>query len=316
MRNFNIDFNRVFKTVLIIYAAFFIVGIVFMFVPSFGVKLDINFSGGTKLAYSYEGDVDDAEIESAVKEVIDNSFTVSKSTSLAGDTKTFEITLVGRESISAETQEELTGKLTETFGDNDITLYNSNSVSPNIAGTFFAKSLVAVLITAVLVVIYVGIRFRRIGGVSAAVTALLTLIFDVLVTFFVCVIFRLQIDSNYIAVVLTILGYSLNDTIVIYDRVRENERLNPDAEIGVLVNDSINMVKVRNIVTSVTTFIAVITIVVVSELFGLSSLRTFAVPMAFGIVSGGASSLFIAGPMWVIWNRHKAKKALAEGKKK
>ena len=316
MRSFNIDFNRVFKTVLIIYAAFFIVGIVFMFVPSFGVKLDINFSGGTKLAYSYEGDVDDAEIESAVKEVIDNSFTVSKSTSLAGDTKTFEITLVGRESISAETQEELTGKLTETFGDNDITLYNSNSVSPNIAETFFAKSLVAVLITAVLVVIYVGIRFRRIGGVSAAVTALLTLIFDVLVTFFVCVIFRLQIDSNYIAVVLTILGYSLNDTIVIYDRVRENERLNPDAEIGVLVNDSINMVKVRNIVTSVTTFIAVITIVVVSELFGLSSLRTFAVPMAFGIVSGGASSLFIAGPMWVIWNRHKAKKALAEGKKK
>ena len=316
MRSFNIDFNRVFKTVLIIYAAFFIVGIVFMFVPSFGVKLDINFSGGTKLAYSYEGDVDDAEIESAVKEVLDNSFTVSKSTSLAGDTKTFEITLVGRESISAETQEELTEKLSETFSDNDITLYNSNSVSPNIAGTFFAKSLVAVLITAVLVVIYVGIRFRRIGGVSAAVTALLTLIFDVLVTFFVCVIFRLQIDSNYIAVVLTILGYSLNDTIVIYDRVRENERLNPDAEIGVLVNDSINMVKVRNIVTSVTTFIAVITIVVVSELFGLSSLRTFAVPMAFGIVSGGASSLFIAGPMWVIWNRHKAKKALAEGKKK
>ena len=316
MRSFNIDFNRVFKTVLIIYAAFFIVGIVFMFVPSFGVKLDINFSGGTKLAYSYEGDIDDAEIESAVKEVIDNSFTVSKSTSLAGDTKTFEITLVGRESISAETQEELTGKLSETFGENDITLYNSNSVSPNIAGTFFAKSLVAVLITAVLVVIYVGIRFRRIGGVSAAATALLTLIFDVLVTFFVCVIFRLQIDSNYIAVVLTILGYSLNDTIVIYDRVRENERLNPDAEIGVLVNDSINMVKVSDTVTSVTPFIAVITIVVESELFGLSSLRTFAIPMAFGIVSGGASSLFIAGPMWVIWKRHKAKKAFAEDKKK
>ena len=76
------------------------------------------------------------------------------------------------------------------------------------------------------------------------------------------------------------------------------------------------MVKVRNIVTSVTTFIAVITIVVVSELFGLSSLRTFAIPMAFGIVSGGASSLFIAGPMWVIWKRHTAKKALAEDKKK
>lgn len=315
MRDFNIDFNKVLKPVLIIYAVFFLAGIAFIFIPSFGINLDINFSGGTKLAYSYTGDIGNEDIEASVEEVIDESFTITQSTSLAGDTKTFEITLVGKNSVSAEKQEELTQALTEKFADNEIALYNSNSVSPNIAGSFFVKSIVAVLITAVLVVIYVGIRFRRIGGVSAAVTALITLVFDVLVTFFTCIIFRLQIDSNYIAVVLTILGYSLNDTIVIYDRVRENERLNPGMEIGELVNDSINKVKIRNIVTSLTTFIAVITIVVVSELFGLSSLRTFAIPMAFGIISGGASSLFIAGPLWVIWKRHKAKKAAAVGKK-
>lgn len=315
MRNFNIDFNKTFKKVLIAYAAIFLVGLVFVFIPSFGVKLDINFSGGTKIAYSYSGDIADGDIETTVKEVIDNSFTVSKSTALAGDTNTFEISLVGKNSISAEKQEELTKALEEKFKDNEILLYNSNSVSPTIAGTFFAKSLVAVLITALLVVIYVGIRFKRIGGISAALTALCALVFDLLVTFFVCVLFKLQIDSNYIAVVLTILGYSLNDTIVMYDRVRENERINPDMEIGELVNKSINMVKVRNFVTSLTTFIAVVTIVVVSELFGLSTLRTFAIPMAFGIVSGGVSSLFIAGPLWVIWKRHKARK-LAEGGKK
>ena len=315
MRNFNIDFNKTFKKVLIAYAAIFIVGLVFVFIPSFGVKLDINFSGGTKIAYSYSGDIADGDIETTVKEVIDNSFTVSKSTALAGDTNTFEISLVGKNSISAEKQEELTKALEEKFKDNEILLYNSNSVSPTIAGTFFAKSLVAVLITALLVVIYVGIRFKRIGGISAALTALCALVFDLLITFFVCVLFKLQIDSNYIAVVLTILGYSLNDTIVMYDRVRENERINPDMEIGELVNKSINMVKVRNFVTSLTTFIAVVTIVVVSELFGLSTLRTFAIPMAFGIVSGGISSLFIAGPLWVIWKRHKARK-LAEGGKK
>ena len=315
MRDFNIDFNKVLKPVLIIYAVFFLAGIAFIFIPSFGINLDINFSGGTKLAYSYTGDIGNEDIEASVEEVIDESFTITQSTSLAGDTKTFEITLVGKNSVSAEKQEELTQALTEKFADNEIALYNSNSVSPNIAGSFFVKSIVAVLITAVLVVIYVGIRFRRIGGVSAAVTALITLVFDVLVTFFTCIIFRLQIDSNYIAVVLTILGYSLNDTIVIYDRVRENERLNPGMEIGELVNDSINKVKIRNIVTSLTTFIAVITIVVVSELFGLSSLRTFAIPMAFGIISGGASSLFIAGPLWVIWKRKKKKKAAAAGKK-
>ena len=309
MRNLTIDFNKAFKKVIIVYAVIFLAGLVFAFVPSFGVNLDINFKGGTKIAYSYSGELAEADVELAIKGVIDNSFTVSKSTALAGDTKTFEISLVGKDSVSAEKQEELTKALEEKFADNEILLYNSNSVSPTVAGTFFAKSLVAVLITAVLVVIYVGIRFRRIGGVSAALTALCALVLDLLVTFFICVFFKLQIDSNYIAVVLTILGYSLNDTIVMYDRVRENERLNPDKEIGELVNMSINMVKMRNFVTSLTTFIAVITIVVVSELFGLSTLRSFAIPMAFGIVSGGVSSLFIAGPLWVIWKKHKAKKA-------
>ncbi len=315
MRDFKIDFNKTFKPVLLVYAVIFLAGLVFAFIPGFGVNLDINFSGGTKIAYAYTGDIADADIEETVKGVIDKSFTVSKSTALAGDTKTFEISLVGKDSISAETQEKLTTSLTEKFADNTIELYSSNSVSPTIAGTFFAKSLVAVLITALLVIIYVGIRFRRIGGVSAALTALCALVFDILITFAVCIFFKLQIDSNYIAVVLTILGYSLNDTIVIYDRIRENERLNPDMEIGELVNTSINKVMIRNIVTSITTFIAVMTIVVVSELFGLSTLRTFAVPMAFGIISGGISSLFISGPLWVIWKRHKLKKQAASGKK-
>ncbi len=314
MRKINIDFNKSLKKVLIVYAIIFLAGIVFIFVPGFGVKLDINFGGGTKISYSYTGDISDADIESTAKGVLDKSFTVSKSTSLAGDTKTFEIALVGKNSVSAEKQEELTKSLTEKFADNEIALYNSNSVSPTVAGSFFVKSVVAVVITAILVVIYVGIRFRRIGGVSAAVTALCALVFDVLITFFTCVLFKLQLDSNYIAVVLTILGYSLNDTIVIYDRVRENKRLMPDAEIGEVVNASINTTLKRNVITSLTTFVAVMTIVTVSELFGLSTLRTFAIPMAFGIVSGAVSSLFIAGPLWVIWRRYKAKKAAAKKK--
>jgi len=309
MRNHMIDFNKTFKPTLIVYCAIFLAGIIVAI--AFGVKLDINFSGGTKIAYAYTGDIKDEDINSIVKDKIGKDFSLTRSTSLAGDTKTFEIALVGKNSLSAEKQEALTKALDEKFTDNKIEIYNSNSVSPTIAGTFFAKSLVAVLLTAVFVVIYVGIRFRRIGGVSAAITALAALVADVLITFFTCVIFRLQIDSNYIAVVLTILGYSLNDTIVIYDRIRENERMNPDQEIGELVNGSINLVIKRNIVTSLTTILAVLTIVVVSELFGLSSLRTFAIPMAFGLVSGSLSSLFISGPLWVIWKRRKKAKAAA-----
>ncbi len=305
MRKFNIDFNKNFKYVVIVYAVIFAIGIVSCF---FGVKLDINFSGGTKIAYSYTGKVDIKDVEKLVDEKLDADFTISQSTALAGDTETFEIALSGKNAISAEKQDELTKGLEEKFKDNKIELYNSNSVSPSIAGTFFAKSIVAVLITAVLVVIYVGFRFKKIGGVSAALTALVALVLDVLVTFFTCVIFGLQIDANYIAVVLTILGYSLNDTIVIYDRVRENKKLNPSMGVSELVNLSINQTIIRNIVTTITTIIAVLTIVVVSEIYGLTSLRTFAIPMAFGLVSGGISSLFVAGPLWVIWKNRKLKK--------
>lgn len=313
MRNFTIDFNKAFRKVIIVYAIIFLAGIIAALI--FKVDLDINFKGGTKISYSYTGEVADKDIEDTVKSTIDSKFSIMKSTALAGDTQTFEISLTGKKALSADDQEKLTKALTDKFKDNQIEIYNSNSVSPTLAGTFLLKSMVAVIITALLVILYVGIRFRRIGGISAALTSLCALVFDVLITFFACVFFRLQIDSNYIAVVLTILGYSLNDTIVVYDRIRENERINPDMEIGELVSSSINMVKTRNIITSVTTFIAIITIVVISELFGLTTLRTFGIPMAFGIISGGISSMFIAGPMWVLWKRHKAAAAKTEKKK-
>lgn len=305
-KKFNIDFSKVFKPVIIVYAVIFLAGILIAVFG--GIKLDINFSGGTKISYSYTGELSEKDIKTVADEKLDTTFKITKSTALAGDTKTFEIALVGKKSVSAETQENLTKALTEKFTDNKIELYNSNSVSPTVAGSFFLKSMVAILITAILVIIYVGIRFKRIGGVSAALTALCALVLDILVTFFVCVIFRLQIDSNYIAVVLTILGYSLNDTIVIYDRVRENKKFDPDMELRGLVNKSINQCVMRNIVTTVTTLLAVVTIVVVSELYGLSSLRTFAIPMAFGLVSGSISSICVAGPLWVIWKNHQAKK--------
>ena len=309
MREFKIDFNKTLKPVLIGYAVILIVGIVMSFV--FGVKLDINFRGGTNISYSYTGDISEDAVKKVVDEFVDADYTIKKSTALAGDTKTVDIALVGKDALDGETQEKLTDALVEKFKDNKIELYNSNTVNASIAGAFFAKAMVAVLIAAVLVVIYVGFRFRNIGGVSAALTALAALVLDVLVTFCACVIFRLQIDSNYIAVVLTILGYSLNDTIVIYDRVRENKKFNPDMEIGDLVNASVNRVMIRNIVTTVTTVMAVLTIVIVSELFGLSTLRTFAIPMVFGLLSGAFSSLFVSGPLWVIWKRHKANKAKA-----
>lgn len=305
-----VNSQKILRICLIVYAAVIVVGIAIACI--FGLRLDINFSGGTRISYSYTGEVAEKDAEAVIKDTIDKDFSLSKNTSIAGDTKTLTVALAGKNSLSAESQEAITKALTEKFKDNEIELYDSNSVSPTVAGTFLLKSLVAVVLTAILVVIYVGIRFRKIGGVSAALTALVALVLDILVSFFVCVIFRLQIDSNYMAVVLTILGYSLNDTIVVYDRIRENSKVYPDMAMGENVDISLRSVMVRNIMTTVTTVLAVATIIVVAEIYGLTSLRTFAIPMAFGLVSGCFSSLFVAAPLWVNYRNHKEKKAAAK----
>jgi len=305
MANKIINTKKWFKISIIAYAILIVAGIVMTVV--FGPKLDINFSGGTQISYEFEGEIAEDKFKATVSGSLDKDFTVSKSTSLTGDANYIVITLAGKNSISAETQENITKALEKDFADNKISLRDSNSVSPTVAGTFFLKSLVAVLITAVLVVIYVGIRFKKIGGVSASLTAFCSLILDLLTAFFICVIFRLPIDMNFMAVVLTILGYSLNDTIVIYDRVRENKSMYPEMSLSENVDKSVSNTLVRNIVTTVTTVCAVLTIVVVSEIFGLTTLRSFAIPMAFGLVSGCFSSLFISGPLWVMNKERKAK---------
>jgi preprotein translocase subunit SecF len=309
-----INFNKCFKPVLIGYAIFMAIGIILTCI--FGVNLDINFKGGTRITYSYTGELDYKSTEALIEKTLGKDVDVSESSGLADDSKKIVITLVGTDSLSNEAQQNLAKTLTKEYKDNTFELYDSNSVNPSVAGAFFAKSIAAVVLTGALVILYVGIRFRKIGGVSAGLTAFASLFLDIFVAFFICNIFRLQIDSNFMAVMLTILGYSLNDTIVVYDRVRENKGIYPNLTTAELVNLSLNTVKVRTIVTTTTTFLAVVMIIIVAELFGLTSLRSFAIPMAFGLISGCISSLFISAPLWVIWKNNANKKTPKSSKKK
>ena len=152
-------------------------------------------------------------------------------------------------------------------------------------------------------------RFKKIGGWSAGVFALVALLLDVSNVYFTFIICRLPIDSNFIAVALMILGYSLNDTIVIYDRVRENRRLSsPKTDIGDIVNKSINQNLSRTINTSITTFAAITVVFIVSLIFDLPSVTSFALPMMVGIVSGCYTTNCIVGPLWVMWKKHGKKK--------
>ena len=173
------------------------------------------------------------------------------------------------------------------------------------------RCLLALAIAAVLLLIYVGFRFRKIGGLTAGVAALIALLHDLLIVFFTFVIFGIELDNNFVAVMLTILGYSLNDTIVIFDRVRTLRRRS-DAPLADVVNDSLHHVMRRTIITTVTTCVAILAVLVVAIVMNVNSIISFALPMLLGAISGSYSSLFLSGPIWVKWMERREAKAAAQ----
>ena len=260
-------------------------------------KKDAN-SDDNVLVFTFEGSIEETD---TAKTKLEEALELTGITIAKDDTaKTLEVT------IPSTIESSVTAKLEKTFKDNKIQNIGSNTVSGTIANNFFLKCLVAVLIAGALVILYVGIRFRKIGGFSAGMFALLALLLDCFAAFAASVFFRLEIDSNFMSVILTTLGYSLNDTIVIYDRIRENAKLYPEMELRERINTSISQSLGRTIKTALATFLAIVAVVVVAEFFGLSTLRSFAIPMAVGILSGCISTLFLSSPLWYSWKKFAA----------
>ncbi len=303
MKNFDFVGKR--KLFYIISAAFILVGLVINLI--FGVKLDIEFTGGTLLRYGYEGELDAAAVESIVLDELPEAVVeVSKDTIL--------ITMTT--DIDVETQTTFIDILDEEFPKNEIEELQTSSPQASYGRTFFLKCWVAIALASLLVILFVGFRFRKIGGFSAAIMALAALLHDVLLAYFVFVIFRIPLNDNFMAVVLTILGYSLNDTIVIYDRIRENrrkmERTTPIAEI---VNVSVGQSFGRTLNTSICTLLAIGTVAVFALVTGTEDVTSFALPMSAGVIFGFYSSTFLSAPSWAKWVEYSnKKKALAKKK--
>ena len=304
----NLDFVGNLKKFVIVSAVLLLVGIVCTAV--FGPVLDINFAGGTKISYSYTGTLDTDKVAKLAGDTVGKKVSADITSGVSDSSHKLVISLSDNEALDSSTIDSLAKALKEGYADNKIEQIEVNSVSPTVGAVFFIKCLVAVVIACLLVIIYVAIRFRKIGGVSAAIAALIALLHDVLLAFFAAVILRLNIDSNFIAVVMTLLGYSLNDTIVVFDRVRENRRhYGQSKSIAEITNISNNQVLSRNIMTSLTTVIAIVTIMVVAEIKGLTSLRTLTIPLTVGLLSGTYSSVCISPGLWVKWQERKARKA-------
>lgn len=300
MKNYNFVANL--KKALIISLAIMLIGVVFNVI--FGTQMDISFKGGTLIRYSYEEAPDlDGMTKAAQKHL-------GKDASLSFDevnnTDVVTIKLPGE--VTTEQKEALDKDLDKNFKDSKLEVFSSNTLSASMGTKFLLRCLLALGLAAILLVIYVGFRFRKIGGVPAAVSALIALVHDLLIVYFTFVIFGIELNDNFVAVMLTILGYSLNDTIVIFDRIRTMRRRS-DAPLATVVNDSLHHVLRRTIITTATTCVAILAVLVVALVMHVDSIISFALPMLLGSISGSYSSLFLSGPIWVRWMEAKEKKA-------
>ncbi|MGN0653206.1 MAG: protein translocase subunit SecF [Gemmiger sp.] len=288
-----------------------IIAVILVFSVVFGVKMDVEFKGGAMVTVGYQGDLDLNEVKQTIADNVGQSnLTLQTGTDIVGD-KTLTITLPGSETLSTADLDSLIAALNEAYPESSFVQNEVSNVNPTIGNEFLAKSIVAVVAACVLILIYIAIRFRNIGGWTAGAMAIVALLHDLFVVFGVFVLLRIPLNGNFIAAMLTILGYSINDTVVIYDRVRENKGLyGKQKSLPELVNLSINQSFTRSLMTTITTCIALGVVCVVSAVFKLDSIFTFALPLMFGMISGVYSTICIATQLWVdVKNRQSAGKA-------
>jgi len=294
------DFVANLPKALMISAAIMVLGLLCNVI--FGTQMDISFKGGTQIRYSYEAEPNMDKFEELAKKHLGSEAQIKLDE--VNNKQVVSITLPGE--ISPDQSQALTDAAEKDLKDAGLKLETSNTLSASMGTKFLLRCLLALGLAAVLLV-YVGIRFRNIGGIPAGVSALIALIHDLLIVYFTFVIFGLNLNDNFVAVMLTTLGYSLNDTIVIFDRIRTLRRRS-DAPLAEVVNDSLHHVLRRTIVTTVTTCLAILAVLVVALVMHVDSIVSFALPMLLGAISGSFSSLFLSGPIWVRWMNRKGVK--------
>ena len=275
------------------------------------LNYSLEFTGGTSTTATFaEDDVYTLErAESEVAPVIAETAGI--------DAGTIQIqTVEGNNQVifkTSELTEEQSAKIDDLLKSQfKATEVDNQSISSTISGEMKKDAIVAIAVSSVLMLLYIAFRF---SDVKFGVSAVLALVHDVLVVFAAYSIGTLSVGNTFIACMLTIVGYSINATIIIFDRIRENMRTQDSKEsLEELVNKSIGQTFTRTIYTSLTTFIMVFVLAV----FGVDSVRQFAIPLIVGIISGCYSSVCVASPLWYVLSGkgEKEQKAVTYSKKK
>jgi preprotein translocase subunit SecF len=302
------------KIFFIISISLIMIGIAAMFIN--GIKLDIQFQGGTQI--TIQMDNSDYDLAKATKIAQDISGKIVTSTKLKTHISTSEdqsnllILKIGtKENLSNTMIMQIIDTIRTEFKVNEDNTFESQSIDPIIGDELLRNGLIAVVIASVLIILYVWVRFAILGGLSAAVFALIALVHDALIMFGMYTVFQIPFNDSFIAAVLTILGYSLNDTIVVYDRIRENSRLYRKIDTEELVNRSVVQTMSRSINTCVTTVIAILCVYILASVYNIESLKLFSFPLIIGLISGTYSTIFVASPLYMIYKKAKRKKVHA-----
>ena len=275
----------------------------------FGVHLDTEFTGGAMITLSYDGSFEMAQVQQTASDALENTgLTLQTGENVATGDQTLKISMPGTETVTTDQVEALLGSLNETYPDNNFAQLSLSNVSAAMGTKFLQKSLVAVVFALVLILLYIALRFKNIGGLTGGMMAVLALVNDLMVVFGTFVLLRTPLDGNFIAAMLTILGYSINDTVVVYDRIRENRALmGKKASFEELVNRSVNQSARRTLITTITTVMALGVLCIVAKLYGLDSIFTFAFPLMMGMISGVYTSLCVSTSAWMLWSERSPK---------
>ena len=260
----------------------------------------LDFSGGTATTVTFNEDMDIKQIDSEVTPVVEE---------VTGDKNVQPTKVVGTNQVVIKTRtlsqaerEKLDQALIDKFKV-DESLISTESISATVSSEMRKDAVVAVIVATLCMLVYIWFRFKDIRFASSAVLALLH---DVLVVLMFYAVSRTSVGNTFIACMLTIVGYSINATIVIFDRIRENMHgsKNP-SNLPEIVNNSIMQTLTRSIYTSFTTFV----MVAVLYILGVSSIREFALPLMVGVICGAYSSVCITGALWLVMKQRAQKKA-------
>ncbi|GCD09645.1 protein translocase subunit SecF [Clostridium tagluense] len=279
------------KTKIFFAVSLFVILIGMGFLATKGLNLGIDFKGGTAITIK----MNQQFVKADVDKIIDKHAKGEYLSKTINEGKELEIT-VKSDALSPLEIGTMVKEIKTQFKSSE--LIEQNTIGASIGSELKSKAVVALIVAMICMLVYVGFRFEFNFGVAA----IISLVHDILIVVTIYAVTQIPVNATFIAAILTVVGYSINDTIVIFDRIRENQKIMRKSSIEEITNTSITQTMARSVNTVATVLICVISVYIF-----VPSIRDLSLPLIFGIAVGCYSSIFIASPFWVLFKKRNSK---------